>query len=84
MLNRQPAVYIMTNKRNGTLYVGVTCDLIKRVHQHKEGVSDGFTKKYQCKQRVYYEQLDEMIAAIAREKKIKAGSRKKKLTDRER
>jgi len=80
MLNRQPAVYIMTNKRNGTLYTGVTCDLIKRVYQHKEGVSDGFTKKYQCKQRVYYEQFDEMIAAIAREKQIKAGSRKKKLT----
>ena len=48
MLNRQPAVYIMTNKRNGTLYTGATCDLIKRVYQHKEGVSDGFTKKYQC------------------------------------
>ena len=79
MLNRQPAVYIMTNERNGTLYTGVTCDLIKRVYQHKEGVSDGFTKKYQCKQRVYYEQFDEMIAAIAREKQIKAGSRKKKL-----
>ena len=62
MLNRQPAVYIMTNKRNGTLYTGVTCDLIKRVYQHKEGVSDGFTKKYQCKQRVYCEQFDEMIA----------------------
>ena len=80
MLNRQPAVYIMTNKRNGTLYMGVTCDLITRVYQHKEGVSDGFTKKYQCKQRVCYEQFDEMIAAIAREKQIKAGSRKKKLT----
>ena len=79
MLNRQPAVYIMTNKRNGTLYTGVTCDLIKRAYQHKEGVSDGFTKKYQCKQRVYYEQFDEMIAAIVREKQIKAGSRKKKL-----
>ena len=80
MINRQPAVYIMTNKRNGTLYTGVTSDLIKRVYQHKKGVADGFTKKYQCKQLVYYEQFDEMIAAIAREKQIKAGSRKKTLT----
>ena len=84
MPNRQPEVYIMTNKRNGTLYTGVTCNLIKCVYPHKEGVADGFTKKYQCKQRVYYEQFDEMIAAIAREKQIKAGSRKKKFTDRER
>jgi predicted GIY-YIG superfamily endonuclease len=80
MLNRQPAVYIMTNKRNGTLYTGVTSDLIKRVYQHKEGVADGFTKKYQCKQLVYYEQFEEVITAIMREKQIKAGSRKKKLT----
>ena len=79
MHNRQPAVYIMANKRNGTLYTGVTSDLIKRVYQHKEGVADGFTKKYQCKQLVYYEQFEEMIEAIAREKQIKAGSRKKKL-----
>ena len=47
MLNRQPAVYIMTNKRNGTLYTGVTSDLIKRVYQHKEGVADEFTNQYQ-------------------------------------
>ena len=79
MHNCQPAIYIMANKRNGTLYNGVTSDLIKRVYQHKEGVADGFTKKYQCKQLVYYEQFEEMIEAIAREKQIKAGSRKKKL-----
>ena len=79
MPNRQPAVYIMANKRNGTLYTGVTSDLIKRVYQHKEGIADGFTKKYQCKQLVYYEQFEEMIEAIAREKPIKSGSRKKKL-----
>ena len=47
MLNRQPAVYIMTNKRNGTLYTGVTSDLIKRVVQHKEGVADGFINQNQ-------------------------------------
>jgi putative endonuclease len=79
MLNRQPAVYIMANKRNGTLYTGVTSDLIKRVYQHKEGIVDGFSKKYQCKQRVYYEQFEDMITAIEREKQIKAGSGKKKL-----
>ena len=79
MLNRQPAVYIMASERNGTLYTGVTSDLIKRVYQHKEGAADGFTKKYECKQLVYYEQFEDMITAIEREKQIKAGSRKKKL-----
>ena len=79
MLHRQPAVYIMASKRNGTLYTGVTGDLIKRVYQHKEGVADGFTKKYQCMQLVYYEQFEDMITAIEQEKQIKAGSRKKKL-----
>ncbi len=79
MPNRQPAVYIMASNRNGTLYTGVTSDLIKRVYQHKEGAADGFTKKYQCKQLVYYEQFEDMITAIEREKQIKAGSRKKKL-----
>ena len=80
MLIRQPAAYIIANKRNGTLYTGVTRDLIKRIDQHKEGITDGFTKKYQCQKLVYYEQFEEMIVAIAREKKIKSGSRKKKLT----
>jgi putative endonuclease len=79
MFNRHPAVYIMASKRNGTLYTGVTSDLIKRVYQHKEGAVDGFTKKYQCKELVYYEQFEDMITAIEREKQIKAGSRKKKL-----
>jgi putative endonuclease len=79
MLNRQPAVYIMASKRHGTLYTGVTSDLIKRVYQHKAGAHDGFTKKYNCKQLVYYEQFEDMLTAIEREKQIKAGSRKKKL-----
>ena len=79
MYNPQPAVYIMANRPNGTLYTGVTGDLIKRVYQHKEGIAVGFTKKYQCKQLVYYEQFEEMVEAIAREKQIKAGSRKKKI-----
>ena len=79
MNQRQPAIYIMTNKRNGTIYTGVTSDLIKRVYQHKHGTQPGFTKKYGCSKLVYYEQYGDMIAAIEREKQIKAGSRKKKL-----
>ena len=79
MLNRQPAVYIMANARKGTLYTGVTSDLINRVYQHKEGAADGFTKKYDCKQLVYYEQFEDMMTAFEGEKQIKAGSRKKKL-----
>lgn len=52
---KQPAIYIMANKRNGTLYVGVTSNLIQRVFQHKEGVTQGFTYQYGCKDLVYYE-----------------------------
>jgi putative endonuclease len=74
---KQPAVYIVTNKRNGTLYVGVTSDLSKRIYQHKEGSIDGFSKRYGCKMLVFYERHD--TSAILREKQIKAGSRKKKL-----
>lgn len=79
MLRRQPAIYIMTNKRNGTLYTGVTSDLIKRVYQHKMGQAEGFAKRYGCKYLVYYEQHEAMLSAIEREKQIKGGSRKKKL-----
>ncbi len=79
MLERKPAIYIMTNKRNGTLYTGVTSNLIKRVYQHKEVQLDGFTKCYNCKKLVYYEQYEDMLTAIEREKQIKGGSRKKKL-----
>jgi len=53
MHERHPAIYIMTNKRNGTLYTGVTSDLIKRVYQHKHPDVDSFTKRYDCKQLVY-------------------------------
>ena len=74
-----PAIYIMTNRRNGTLYTGVTNDLPARVYQHKQGLQAGFTKQYGCTQLVYDEFYADMIAAIAREKQIKAGSRKKKL-----
>ncbi len=76
---KQPAVYIMASKRNGTLYTGVTSALIQRVHQHKAGAIDGFSAKYGCKHLVYYEVLDRMENAIVREKQIKAGSRARKI-----
>ncbi len=79
MIQRHPAIYIMANKRNGAIYTGVTSDLIRRVYPHKHDDRPGFTKKYDCKKLVYYEQIDDMITAIEREKQIKGGSRKKKL-----
>ncbi|HEV2600858.1 MAG TPA: GIY-YIG nuclease family protein [Candidatus Babeliales bacterium] len=76
---KQPIVYIVANKTNGTLYVGVTSDLIKRIYEHKEGLIEGFTKTYGCKFLVFYESHPTMESAILREKQIKDGSRKKKL-----
>ena len=76
----QPAVYIMANKRNGTLYIGVTSDLPQRVWQHREGVADGFSKRYGCKLLVWFELHSTMEHAILREKQLKAGSRRKKIT----
>ncbi len=76
---KKPAVYIMASNRNGTLYTGVTSNLIQRVWQHREGIVPGFTEKYGCKILVWYEAHNEMIYAIEREKQIKGGSRKKKL-----
>ena len=76
---KQPAVYIMANKRNGTLYTGVTSDLMQRAYQHRETLTPGFTSRYGCTMLVWYEVHDEMIRAIEREKQIKAGSRSKKL-----
>ncbi len=76
---KQPAVYILASKRNGTLYTGVTSDLVKRIWQHKNNLADGFTQKYSVHMLVYYELADEMTAAISREKQIKGGSRARKL-----
>ncbi|MFZ2029466.1 MAG: GIY-YIG nuclease family protein [Vitreimonas sp.] len=73
------AVYIMASKRNGTLYLGVTDNLIRRAHQHREGLIDGFSKKYRCKLLVWYEQHTEISAAIAREKNMKKWRREWKL-----
>jgi predicted GIY-YIG superfamily endonuclease len=75
---KQPAVYIMASQRNGTLYTGVTSDLVRRVWQHKNGTV-GFSHRYGCKLLVWFELHGEMLHAIAREKQIKGGPRRKKL-----
>jgi putative endonuclease len=69
----------MSNKSNNVLYTGMTNNLIRRVYEHKEKMIDGFTKKYNCTKLVYYEIFNDPYNAIAREKQIKAGSRKKKI-----
>jgi len=76
---KQPAIYIMANKRNGTLYTGVTSNLARRITEHREGLLESFTKKYGCKMLVYYEFYEIMEAAILREKQLQSGSRKRKL-----
>jgi putative endonuclease len=67
--------YILTNKPRGTLYVGVTNDLVRRVYEHREGAVPGFTKRYGLKQLVYFERYDDPNSAIQREKNIKHWSR---------
>jgi putative endonuclease len=79
MRERQPAVYIMANKFHGTIYTGVTNDLIQRIYQHKQNLTKGFTQRYRCHFLVYYELHYDIVYAIEREKQIKAGSRKNKL-----
>ena len=64
-------VYILASKRNGTLYVGFTGDLVKRINRHKGGTIDGFTKKYTVKNLVYFEETTDVNSAIAREKQLK-------------
>ena len=76
---KQPCVYIMASRRNGTLYTGVTSNLPKRAFEHREGLATGFSKKHACKILVWYELHSSMIEAITREKQIKAGNRAKKL-----
>ena len=69
----------MTNKDNTVLYTGVTSDLVARIYEHKNKLVKGFTEKYNITKLVYYEEFGDVEAAIAREKQIKAGSRKKKI-----
>ena len=73
------AVYFMSNRRNGTLYTGVTSNLPKRIWQHKNGITNGFCDKYNLRRLVHFELFEDMYEAISREKQIKAGSRKAKI-----
>lgn len=72
---KQPCVYILASKRNGTLYIGTTADLAKRVQEHRTGVVRGFTKDYQVHKLVYFEIHETMEAAITREKRLKKWNR---------
>ena len=76
---RQPSVYIMASQKNGTLYTGVTGNLLRRVYEHRENLLPGFSRDYGCKLLVWFEQHLEMRSAIQREKTIKHWMRKWKL-----
>ena len=78
-MNKQAVVYILASKRNGTLYIGVTSDLIKRIWEHKNNMVEGFTKRYGVHQLVWYEVHERMESAIEREKRMKEWKRKWKL-----
>lgn len=78
-MEKQPAIYILASRRNGTLYIGVTSNLVKRIYEHKQGLVEGFTRKYNVHNLVYFELCFTMDVAIAREKQLKGGSRKKKI-----
>jgi putative endonuclease len=79
MMKKQPAVYILASKQNGTLYIGVTSELAKRAWTHKNNVIEGFTKRYSVHRLVYYEMHPDMTSAIVREKQLKKWNRAWKL-----
>jgi putative endonuclease len=85
MMERQPCVYILASGRHGTLYVGVTSDLMGRLHQHRTGATPGFTSQYGVHRLVHFEVAETMEAAIAREKQLKTWRRewKTNLIERE-
>ena len=78
-MDKQYYIYILTNKNNTVLYVGITNDLVRRIYEHKNKLCQGFTKKYNIDKLVYYEICIDALSAIAREKQLKSGSRKKKI-----
>src|SRR5699024_9100879 len=77
---KQPCVYILCNRPNGTLYIGVTSNLPQRVWQHKNDLVEGFTRRYRVHRLVYFEMLDEMYTAITREKQLKNWKRQWKVS----
>ena len=77
-MSKEYYVYILTNWNNKVMYVGVTNDLSRRVHEHRQGLLEGFTKKYNVHKLVYFESCGEAINAISREKQIKRWTREKK------
>jgi len=77
---KNPAIYILASKRNGTLYIGVTSNLVKRVWQHKNKAVSGFTEGYRVNTLVYFEQFDDMYTAITREKQLKTWGRAWKIS----
>ncbi|MDO8811872.1 MAG: GIY-YIG nuclease family protein [Gallionella sp.] len=78
-MEKQPAVYILASGYNGTLYIGVTSNLIQRIWQHKNDLVEGFTEKYVVHFLVYYELCDQMVTAIEREKQLKKWNRQWKI-----
>ena len=72
-------VYILSNKKNGTLYIGVTRNLVRRIYEHKEDLIEGFTQKYKVHNLVYYEQTNNVIVALIREKQLKKWNRQWKI-----
>jgi putative endonuclease len=79
MDNRIYCIYILASRRNGTLYVGVTNDLVRRVYEHKNNLTAGFTKKYNVHQLVYFETVAEIQSALKREKQLKKWKRQWKV-----
>ena len=75
---KNPCIYFLTNKNNTVIYIGVTSNSIKRVYEHKTGKYKGFSFKYNCNKLIYYEQFSTINNAIAREKQLKSGNRKRK------
>ena len=78
-MSKQYYVYILASKRNGTLYIGVTADLIRRIYEHKNKFGEGFTQKYNVHDLVYYEVTESVEGAIAREKQLKKWNREWKV-----
>ncbi len=78
-MNRQPAVYILASKRNGTLYIGVTSNLVKRIWEHRNNLVEGFTERYGVYNLVWYEPHESMESAIQREKQLKEWKRRWKM-----